>query len=61
MNKWCCECRAGEHDNYDEDVRLAVVRDPDSNRFKVRGYLCSDHRTMFRDDGYIVTLTPKGA
>ena len=52
--KQCCECRAGEHDNYDNDVQFVVVRDPDIKGFTLRGYLCGEHRTAFEDDGYVL-------
>ena len=48
----CCQCRAGEHDNYDDDVRLVVVRDPDTGWIRLRGYCCANHRVAFADDGY---------
>jgi hypothetical protein len=48
----CCECRKGEHDNYDEDVVLTVVRDPETNKVALRGYLCANHREAFAMDGY---------
>jgi hypothetical protein len=52
----CCECRAGEHANYDDDVRFVTVRDPDErNRFVLRGYVCGEHRVAFTDDGYRLT------
>ncbi len=49
---WCCECRAGEHDNCTEDVDLFVVRDPDTNKIRLRGYLCTDHQMIFLEDNY---------
>jgi hypothetical protein len=52
--KHCADCRAGEHDNYDDNVRLVIVRDPDNGQMK-RAYLCESHRVMYRDDGYAVT------
>jgi hypothetical protein len=50
----CCECRSGEHSNYDNDVRLTIVKYPDTNELYKRGYICGEHRAMFRGDGYIV-------
>ena len=50
----CCECRKGEHDNYDDDVELCIVRDPDTKKIVLRGYICRGHDMMFREDGYIV-------
>jgi len=55
MAKQCCECRSGEHDNYDEDVQAAVVIDPDTRKIVKRGNLCGEHRVMFQFDGYTVT------
>jgi hypothetical protein len=48
----CAECRDGDHENYDDDVRLTTVRDPDSGRIALRAYLCGEHRAARRDDGY---------
>lgn len=50
----CCECRAGEHDDYDDDVVLAVVQCPESGHLVRRGFLCGEHRAAYRDDGYRV-------
>lgn len=50
----CCDCRDGEHDNYDDDVILTTVREPDTGRLLKRGYLCESHRIMYEDDGYIL-------
>lgn len=52
--KTCHECRNGEHDNYDDDVRLTVVRDPDTGQVK-RANLCEHHRVAAADDGYLIT------
>ena len=51
----CFECREGEHDDMDDDIRLVLVRDPETNHIYRRGYLCGEHRGQFRDDGYTVT------
>lgn len=48
----CCQCRDGEHDNYDDDVVLVEARDPDDGKLRCRGYVCGEHRQMFDDDGY---------
>lgn len=48
----CADCRAGEHENYDEHVQLVMVRDPDTGRLEKRAYLCEQHRDMYRDDGF---------
>jgi hypothetical protein len=55
--KRCCECRNGEHDNITDDVRLYVVRDPDTNHIVLRGYLCSEHVQCKLEDGYTVTTS----
>ncbi len=51
--KHCADCRDGEHENYDDDVELVIVRDPDkpSPWFK-RAYMCGQHRGMYLEDGY---------
>ena len=54
MVKQCYECRAGEHENYDDDVCMTTVRDPDGEEKTRRGYLCGEHRTANEDDGYEV-------
>ncbi len=50
----CCECQKGEHPNYDEEVRLLMVREPDTGRLVVRGYICKEHAEAFAQDGYTV-------
>lgn len=52
--KPCAECRDGEHANYDDDVRLAIVRDPETKKIVKRAYLCGEHRAARRSDGYEV-------
>lgn len=59
--KRCCECRKGDHPNYDNDVRLCFVRDPQTKKMQLRGYLCSEHREAALTDGYDVQLLEKGA
>ena len=54
--KTCCDCRDGEHENYDDDVRLTVVRDPDTGKLVKSAYLCGEHRSAYADDGYDVTV-----
>lgn len=53
----CCECRKGEHEDYDNHVSLCMVRDPESGKLILRGYICGEHFSAFRDDGYDVTET----
>ncbi len=52
--KQCCECHDGEHENYDNDVRLVTVRNPDTNLLIRRGYHCKEHRKAAENDGYTV-------
>lgn len=54
--KQCQECKDGEHDNYDEDVQLVVVRDPQTQKTHRRCYMCKDHRIMYDMDGYDVNV-----
>lgn len=50
----CCDCQDGEHDNYDDDVKSVVIRDPDTNQVEKRGFVCWHHRAMYEMDGYEV-------
>jgi hypothetical protein len=52
--KQCADCRDGEHDNYDDDVHLVFVRDPDTQKMVKRVYMCEQHRDMYESDGYEV-------
>ena len=52
--KQCCECRKGEHDNIDNNVTLCHVKNPDTNKFILRAYLCENHQEAYLNDGYIV-------
>ena len=52
----CRDCANGGHNNYDEDVKLVYVRDPDTKRMIRRCYMCSDHRLMYEQDGYDVHI-----
>lgn len=52
--KRCADCRDGEHENYDEDVRLVTVRDPETGNLEKRAYLCAEHREMYAVDGFDV-------
>lgn len=54
IEKRCAECRDGDHANYDNDVRLVVVRDPETKRLAKRANLCGEHRAAYRSDGYDV-------
>ena len=53
----CFECRNGEHEDFDDDVRMTLVRDPDTHKVYRRGYLCSEHRGVFESDGFIVATS----
>lgn len=55
MAKQCADCRDGEHDNYDDDVMLVYVKDPETGKMRKRSYMCESHRQMYSDDGYEVT------
>lgn len=50
----CADCRNGEHENYDDDVKLVMVRDPETGKLAKRAYLCREHRQAYEDDGYTV-------
>jgi len=52
--KHCAECRNAEHTNFDEDVRLTIVRNPDTNRIYRRAYMCNEHREMYHMDDFDV-------
>lgn len=50
----CKECRDGEHEDYDFEIKLCTVRDPDGLNPTRRMKLCSEHRSVFEMDGYEV-------
>jgi hypothetical protein len=52
--KQCCECQDGEHENYNDDVRYVVIRDPDTKKIYRSGYICMDHIYSLEDLGYKV-------
>ncbi len=52
MNQ-CADCRDGEHDNYNDNVKFTIVRG-EYGAFIKRAYLCAEHRQMYMDDGYEV-------
>jgi len=52
MSNQCGECKDEGHPDYDEDVRLVVVRDPDDSSYNVRVKLCLKHRKMCTADGF---------
>ncbi len=54
--KQCADCRDGEHDNYDDNVELVYVRDPDTKKIVRRSNMCSTHQSQYLDDGYEVKL-----
>ena len=56
INAKCCECRAGEHEDYDEIVGLCVVKDPENGKVVQRGYLCAGHVEIRTQDGYDVYM-----
>lgn len=55
MTKLCCECRDGEHENYDDDVKLVTVRSEDG-KLRLRGYICASHWGMLAEDGYVIRV-----
>lgn len=52
--KQCADCRNGEHANYDDNIVLVYVKNPETGKTVKRANLCKEHRTMYLDDGYIV-------
>jgi len=54
--KKCSDCRDGEHDNYDDDVKLVVIKDPDTNKIYKRAYMCNHHQQQYDDDGYKIYI-----
>jgi len=50
----CFECRGGEHEDYDDDIKMVVVIDPETKKIYRRGKMCGEHRCMYEDDGYTV-------
>ena len=51
----CCDCRDGEHEDYDDNVVLVIVSDPETGRIVKKAKLCEEHRITYTDDGYRVT------
>jgi len=56
MTKQCADCRDGEHDNYDDEVRRTFVRDVDTGELIRRAWMCEAHREMYLEDGYDVQV-----
>lgn len=54
--KRCADCRNGEHDNFDDDIKLVYVRNPETKKIIRRAYMCHSHRDMYADDGYEVKI-----
>jgi len=54
--KVCKDCKNGEHDNYDEDIKLVYIRDLETKKIIRRCYMCYEHRTMYIDDVYEVNI-----
>lgn len=52
----CKDCQNGEHDNYDENIKLVYVRDPDTKKIIRRCYMCETHQEMYCQDGYEVII-----
>jgi len=55
INK-CKECSMGELEDYDDDIQLVTVRDPDGIEKTRRENMCGEHREMNASDGYIVKI-----
>jgi hypothetical protein len=57
IKRFCYECKLGEHDNYDDDVKRCRVFESDTGDLKyVCVYLCCEHRQALIDDGYEVVI-----
>lgn len=56
MAKQCKKCWEGEHENYDEDIRLTAVFEPDTGRQVARCNMCGEHRAAYHFDGYEVEI-----
>jgi hypothetical protein len=50
----CFECRAGEHEDEDDDIKMVTVINPDTKKIYRHGKLCRAHRNIFLHDGYIL-------
>ena len=49
----CASCIRGEIDNNDiKDRTRYLVKDPDSGKIELSGYLCDDHIDMYLAEGY---------
>jgi len=57
--KRCADCRDGDHANYDQGVRLVVVKDPDTGKLLKRAYMCHEHRDMYEADGWTLIEKPR--
>ena len=57
MTNRCADCRDGEHEDYDLDVELVIVKEEGSGRWIKRAWLCKDHRDMYEGDGFEVKKT----
>lgn len=55
MERRCCECRKGEHENLDDNLKKVEVRNPDTRGFVLRGWVCGEHREAFESDGYEIS------
>jgi len=56
MKNNCAECRNGEHEDYDDNIKLVVCIDPDGQEPPYRAKLCQAHREVRLDDGYDVRI-----
>ena len=54
MTHKCAECRNGEVEYSAPDVKLVLVRDPDTKKLQKREYVCADHLDVLITDGWQV-------
>ena len=48
----CFECRKGEHEDFDNQIAMCRITDPDTGKQITRGNLCGEHQHMYLADGY---------
>ena len=61
MSNRCKDCMDGEHDDYDNDIKYVDIVDPKSNLKLKRALLCSEHRQMYENDGYVLKSVEIGS
>ena len=50
----CYECRAGEHEDEDNDIKMVMLYDDGVLLRKCK--MCKTHREIFEEDGYTVKV-----